>query len=160
MEDSEKIKELEGIISELREKIKTLQFESDKNHYIANSRAETINEIYATNIKLIQMLKMAGLLSNRIKNDNVKFKELEEYLIRTFPKILKRKPDSDKHTLKKNENISSTSIGEDGRIYKADHIIDVTIILMEQMKKRMSEILGDSDNIIDGIPPPPENDDF
>jgi len=134
---------------ELQAKIVSLEFESKLNRFLADKRADTIRELLQSHNDLLKRTlhseesKVLIKLIERIKLDNEKYDELQKYLMKTFPKILKiRKNENTDSPTSNRDDLSTTYIGEDGNVYAAQHIIDVTMIIINSLKKQLEDVLG------------------
>ena len=146
--------ELEDLKKE-NEQLKTknieLEFTSKLNRFLADQRAGTIRELLESQTELLRRTlhsdenKIILKMIERIKLDNEKYDELQKYLLKSFPKVLKvqKKDDKQKEKPKSDrDDLSQTYIDENGNVYAPQHIIDVAIILISQLKKQIEEILG------------------
>jgi len=139
---------------ELKAKIVELEFTSKLNKYIAEQRAETIRELLEVHNDLLKKSLMSDAtqiikkMLNRIQIDNEKYDELQNYLIKTFPNLLKIKNDEEENSTLEptREDLSKSYIDENGNMYAPKHIIDVAIILISQLKKQIEDILGTVDD--------------
>ena len=133
---------------ELRSKVVELEFLSKLNRFLADKRADTIKELLESHN---QFLKKAILtdekliikqMLERIQIDNEKYDELQKYLMKSFPKILKITEKDEKQQTTNRDDLSKSYIDENGNMYAPKHIIDVAIVLISQLKKQIEEIMG------------------
>jgi len=146
-----KTKDLEKEIKNLKEENKKLKLTSDLYKFLADQRAESVNRLLKQeNERLRDNLtygnpELVKKAVERIDVDNKKYDELQQFLIKNFPGILKPIETNDKPHTPNREELSSTAIGENGKIYQPKHIIDVAIIIMGHLKKQINDILGNDD---------------
>lgn len=139
---------------ELKSKILELEFTSKLNRFLADQRAETIHQLLESQNKQLKSklqsneTKIIVQMLERIKSDNEKYDELQKYLIKSFPKILNiKKKDDTNQQISTREDLSQSYVDENGNMYAPKHIIDVTIILMSQLKKQIEDILGKNSSL-------------
>jgi hypothetical protein len=144
---------------ELKIKIVSLEFESKLNRFLADQRANTIEELLKSQTKILKNKlqsdesKMILQLVDRIKMDNEKYDDLQNFLLKSFPKALKvtnqdnQDNQDNKDTISpKRNDLSQSYIDKNGIMYAPQHIIDVTIILIAHLKKQIEDMLGESDS--------------
>lgn len=143
------LEDLKKLNEELRAKIMELEFTSKLNRFIADQRADTINKLLESQTNFLKKTLMSDekeiirKMLKRIQVDNEKYDELQKYLMKTFPKILKIKKNEDiKPQEQARDDLSQSYIDENGNMYTPKHIIDVAMILMSQLKKQIEDILG------------------
>lgn len=134
---------------ELKSKIVELELTSKLNRFLADQRAETIHKLLESQNAILRSklqsdeTKAIMQMIERIKMDNEKYDELQKYLMKSFPKILKIKKNEDTQEPKETrDDLSQSYIDENGNMYAPKHIIDVTITLMSLLKKQIEDILG------------------
>lgn len=149
--------ELEDLKKEnesLKLKILELEFAVKLARFMADTRAGTINKMVQEKIvevrEIISERDLVKKMLERIKMDNEKYEDLRDYLLKSFPHILKSPEKIDKN-LEKNKietkrddgiDLSQTYVGENGQVYAPQHIIDVTMVVIEKLKKQIEDILG------------------
>ena len=134
----------------LKTQLIALDFSAKLNRFLADQRADAINDLlaskptYAKNAISPADQEILKKMVERIKFDNDKYEELQKFLMKTFPKVLKvnePQKEQQKHVSTR-DDLSTTYIGENGEVYIPKHIIDVTILLMSKLKEQIESILG------------------
>ncbi len=150
------IDDLKKINEELKIKIVELEFTSKLNKFIADQRAEIIKEILEEQKDVLKKTLVSDektiikKMLERIQADNEKYDKLQNYLIKTFPKVVKTRKNNDIKSQKQtNENLSQSYIDENGNMYASTHIIDVTISLISKLKKLVDDMLDENDEELD-----------
>ena len=132
---------------ELKDKVAKLELVAKLNRVLAEQRAGTINKMLQSEINSIKapLLEEQKLLVQkmvtRINSDNQKYDLLQNFLLKEFPDILKPNKQNTEAP-ETRDDLSTSYIGENGKVYEAQHIIDVAIYLMSNLKKQIKDILG------------------
>lgn len=148
------IKILQNRIGELSKINGQLDFDCKLHKFIADQRIETINKMMSNSINNLknlseyekQFTEFYKQSMERINDDNKKFDELRNYIKKTFPSSIVDLPSFKQNKQMDDEKLSQSVVGENGEIYKSYHIIDAAILIMDNYKNKLKEILGDDDD--------------